>query len=128
MFIFLEQPLTLRTADPYHILSLLCPPCDALKPLKDVCIQHIPLKVPITLSQLYEISKIYVCLRHFLKKLNVFWFLSPFNQTTKIVILAHFPPYWIQKAAVEGLGTNYLMTSTRYLRLANISKFLSRFL
>ena len=36
-------------------------------------------KVPITLSQLYEISKIYVCLRRFLKKLNVFWFLSPFN-------------------------------------------------
>ena len=78
--------------------------------------------MPITLSQLYEISKIYVCLRRFLKKLNVFWFLSPFNQTTKIVILAHFPPYCIQKGAVEGLGTNYLVTSTRYLRLANISK------
>lgn len=73
------------------------------------------LKVPITLSQLYEISKIYVCLRRFLKKLNVFWFLSPFNQTTKIVIWRTFPPYWIQKGAVEGLGTNYLVTSTRYL-------------
>ena len=33
----------------------------------------------------------------------------------------------MQKGAVEGMGTNYLVTSTRYLALANICKFLSRF-
>ena len=31
MFHFVEQPLRLRTADPCHILSLLCPPCESFQ-------------------------------------------------------------------------------------------------
>ena len=42
-------------------------------------------KMPINPSQFYEISKIYVYLRCFLKKFYVLWFLSSFNQSAQIV-------------------------------------------
>lgn len=64
------------------------------------------LKVPITLSQFQCVSKIYTCLRRFAKKKMPFFASSFCYRQTKSPKRAQFPPFWIQKGAVERLGTN----------------------